>query len=189
MIGDQPAARPHIGAEPRDGSGSEPRPPVRRRPRTIPRWPFALIATGLVVAGPAGLLLATSVACALLVLRMRLLAPEAEPPELPALRWRRRAPVPVLPGFTRTVGSVEWGLASAYDFDTALRPRLARVAAARLAERRGIDFYDQQALAANALGAEAWGLLDPARPPAPDRSVPGPDRSTLARVLDAIEQI
>jgi hypothetical protein len=189
VIGDQPTARPHIGAEQRDGSGSEPRPPVRGRPRTIPRWPFALIATGLVVAGPAGLLLATSVACALLVLRMRLLAPEAEPPELPALRWRRRAPVPVLPGFTRTVGSVEWGLASAYDFDTALRPRLARVAADRLAERRGIDFYDQRALAANALGAEAWDLLDPARPPAPDRSVPGPDRSTLARVLDAIEQI
>ena len=189
MIGDQPAARPPIGAEPRNGSGSQPGSPVRRRPRTIPRWPFALIATGLVVAGPAGLLLATSVACALLVLRMRLLAPEADPPELPALRWHRRAPVPVLPGFTRTVGSVEWGLASAYDFDTALRPRLARVTAARLAERRGIDFYDHPVLAANALGAEAWGLLDPARPPAPDRSVPGPDRSTLTRVLDAIEQI
>jgi len=189
VIGDQPIAGLPAGADPREVSGSDSRPPVHRRPRTIPRWPFALIATGLVVAGPAGLLLATSVACALLVLRMRLLAPEAEPPELPTLRWRRRAPVPVLPGFTRTVGSVEWGLASAYDFDTALRPRLARVAAARLAERRGIDLYDQPALAANALGAEAWGLLNPARPPAPDRSVPAPDRSTLARVLDAIEQI
>jgi len=39
------------------------------------------------------------------------------------------------------------------------------------------------------LGAEAWALLDSARPAAPDRSTPGPDRAALARVLDAIERI
>jgi hypothetical protein len=158
-------------------------------PRPFPRWPLPLIAVGLVVAGPAGLLLAMSVVGALLIMRLRLLAPEGDPPELPAIRWRRTRPAPVLPGFTRTVGSVEWGLASAYDFDTALRPRLVRVAAARLSDRRGVDLHGQPTLAASALGDEAWGLLDPARPPAPDRSIPGPDRAALARVLDAIEQI
>ena len=97
--------------------------------------------------------------------------------------------VPVLPGFTRTVGSVEWGLVSAFDFDTALRPRLTRVAAARLADRHGVDLSSQPAEAAGLLGAEAWALLDPARPPLGDRSVPGPDRAAVARVLDAIERV
>jgi len=163
--------------------------PVRPAPRTIPRWPFVLIVVGLFVAGPIGLLVATSVAGALVVLRLRVLVSDPDVPALPALPWRRRTAAPVLPGFTRTVGSVEWGLASAYDFDAALRPRLVRVAATRLTDRRGIDLYRQPVPAAGVLGAEAWGLLDPSRPSEPDRTVPGPDRAVLARVLDAIERI
>ena len=158
-------------------------------PPAIPRWPFILIVAGLLVAGPVGLLLATSVAGALVVLRLRLLVSDPEPSELPTLPWRRHRTAPVLSGFTHTVGSVEWGLASGYDFDTALRPRLLRVAAARLADRRDVDLYAQPARAADALGAEAWALLDPGRAAVPDRSVTGPDRATLARVLDAIERI
>jgi hypothetical protein len=160
-----------------------------RTRRTIPRWPLLLLLIGTLAAGPVGLVVASFVAGALVVLRLRLIAADPEVSELPALPWTRRTGVPVLPGFTRTVGSVEWGLVSAFDFDTALRPRLTRVAAARLADRHGVDLSSQPAEAAGLLGAEAWALLDPARPPEGDRSVPGPDRAAVARVLDAIERV
>jgi hypothetical protein len=157
--------------------------------RTIPRWPLLLLVAGTLAAGPAGLVVATSVAAAVVVLRLRLIRADPAASDLPVLPWTHRARVPVLPGFTRTVGSVEWGLVSAFDFDTSLRPRLTRVAAARLADRHGIDLAGRPADAARLLGAEAWALLDPARPPSGDRSQPGPDRAAVARVLDAIERI
>ncbi len=162
--------------------------PLRPPPRTIARWPFLLVVAGTVVAGPIGLVISSAVVGALLVLRLRLLVAEPDVPDLVALPWRRRSPAPALPGFTRTVGSVEWGLTSAYDFDAALRPRLLRVAAVRLLESHGVDLYADRSAAARLLGAEAWTLLDPERPDIPDRSTPGPDSAALARVLDAIEQ-
>jgi hypothetical protein len=165
------------------------RPRELRSRKTIPWWPVILILAGTIVAGPVGLLMATSVAGALVVLRLRVISADPEMPDLPPLPWARRPGPPVLPGFTRTVGAVEWGLTSAFDFDTSLRPRLARVAAVRLADRRGIDIAGQPDEAAHLLGAEAWALLDPARPQAADRGVHGPDRAAMARVLDAIERI
>jgi hypothetical protein len=170
-------------------------PPGRRRRaiakprRAIPWWPLILILAGTLAAGPVGLVVATSVAGALVVLRLRLISADPEASDLPALPWSRRSQPLVLPGFTRTVGAVEWGLASAFDFDTSLRPRLTRVAAVRLADRHGVDLTDQPREAARLLGVEAWALLDPGRQPAADRSIQGPDRAALARVLDAIERI
>jgi hypothetical protein len=165
------------------------RPRVRRTRRTLPWWPLILIVVGTMAAGPVGLLLATSVAGAVVVLRLRMIVAEQDDRDLPRLGWSRRPREPVLPGFTRTVGSLEWGLVSAFDFDTSLRPRLTRVAAARLADRHGIDIARQPAEAARRLGREAWVLLDPARAPVADRSIHGPDRAAVARVLDAIERI
>ena len=170
------------------------RPGPRRRgfrgqKRPIPWWPLILIVAGTLVAGPIGLVVATSVAAALVVLRLRVITADPDGPDLPALPWPRQQHAPVLPGFTRTVGAVEWGLTSAFDFDTSLRPRLTRVAAVRLADRHGIDFVAQPRHAARMLGPEAWALLDPTRPLATDRSVRGPDQAALARVLDAIERI
>jgi hypothetical protein len=165
------------------------RPAVPKRRRVVPWWPVLLIVAATLAAGPVGLLVATSVAGALVVLRLRVISADPEMPDLPTLPWSRRSQAPVLQGFTRTVGAVEWGLASAFDFDTSLRLRLTRVAAVRLAERHGIDITDQPQEAARLLGAEAWALLDPARPSPADRSVRGPDRAAVARVLDAIEQI
>jgi hypothetical protein len=163
--------------------------PLRPPPRTVARWPFVLIVAATVAAGPIGLVVSSAAVGALLVVRLRLIVADPDMPDLVALPWRRRRPEPALPGFTRTVGSVEWGLTSAYDFDTALRPRLARVANVCLLERHGVDSHVDPSAAARLLGPEAWALLDPTRTDAPDRSMPGPDRATLARVLDAIEQI
>jgi hypothetical protein len=167
--------------------------PRRRIPprprRTIPWWPVVLIVAGTLAAGPVGLVVATSVAGALVVLRLRVISADPDGSDVPPLPWSRRPQPPVLAGFTRTVGAVEWGLASAFDFDTSLRPRLTRVAAVRLADRHGIDIAGQPEQAARLLGGEAWALLDPARPPAADRTTQGPDRAAVARVLDAIERI
>lgn len=183
-VPDDAVEQPDTGAAESAGSRQG-----RPRPRVIPRWLVVPIVAGLVAAGPIGLLVATSLAAAFVVLRLRLLASDPEIPALPPFPWRRRPPVAVLPGFTRTVGSVEWGLASAYDFDAALRPRLTRVAAARLLDRAGIDLYAEPDRAAAALGSDAWTLLDPSRPGVADRTVPGPDRARLVRVLEAIERI
>jgi hypothetical protein len=157
--------------------------------RTLPRWPLLLILLGALAAGPVGLLVATSFAAALIVLRLRLIVADPEDTDLPVLRWSRRQHAPVLTGFTRTVSSVEWGLVSAFDFDASLRPRLTRAAGIRLASRRNVDLDAQPAQAARLLGLEAWALLDPARPPVSDRGIRGPDRAALARVLDAVERI
>ena len=161
--------------------------PLRAPPRTIARWPFVLVVAATVAAGPIGLVVSGAVVGALLVLRLRLIVADPDLPDLVTVPWRRKRPAPVLPGFTRTVGSVEWGLTSAYDFDAALRPRLVRVAAVGLLERHGVDLHADRSAAARLLGPEAWAWLDPERSDAPDRSTPGPDRATLARVLDAIE--
>ena len=163
--------------------------PLLPPPRTVARWPFILVVAATLAAGPIGLVVSSAVVGALLVLRLRLIVADPDVPELVAMPWRRRQPAPALPGFTRTVGSVEWGLTSAYDFDAALRPRLTRVADVRLLERHGVDLHADPSAAARLLGPEAWALLDPRRTDAPDRNMPGPDRATLARVLDAIEQI
>ena len=170
-------------------TGQRGRRPLRSRPRTVARWPLVLIVVATVAAGPIGLVVSSAVVGAFLVLRLRLIVADPDLPDLVTLPWRRRHRAPVLPGFTRTVGSVEWGLTSAYDFDAALRPRLARVADVRLLERHGVDRHADPSAAARLLGPEAWELLDPTRTDAADRSVPGPDRATLARVLDAIERI
>jgi hypothetical protein len=171
------------------GGGSPTRARIPRRRQTIPWWTLIVIVAGTMAAGPVGLLLATSVAGAIVMLRLRVIIAEPEARDLPTLPWSRRPQATVLPGFTRTVGSVEWGLVSAFDFDTSLRPRLTRVAAARLADRHGVDLAAQPSAAARLLGAEAWALIDPARLPIADRSIRGPDRAAVARVLDAIERI
>ena len=163
--------------------------PLRPPPRAIARWPFVLVVAATVAAGPVGLVVSSAVVGALLVLRLRLIVADPDLPDLVILPWRRGRPAPALPGFTRTVGSVEWGLSSAYDFDAALRPRLVRVAAVRLLERHGVDLHADRSTAARLLGPETWAWLDPARKDTPERSTPGPDRATLARVLDAIEGI
>jgi hypothetical protein len=163
--------------------------PVRSPPRTIARWPFVLVIAATVAAGAIGLVVSSAVVGALLVLRLRLITADPDVPDLVTVPWRRRHPAPALPGFTRTVGSVEWGLSSAYDFDAALRPRLVRVAEVRLIEQHGVDLHADRFAAERLLGPEAWAWLDPARKDTPDRSTPGPDRATLARLIDAIEGI
>lgn len=83
---------------------------------------------------------------------------------------------------------IVFGLGWGVDRGEWFRRRLVRVVAALLAERRGIDLDDDPAAARDALGEDAWRVVDDAAHP--DRS----DRATLTltqatELVDRLERL
>jgi hypothetical protein len=83
--------------------------------------------------------------------------------------------------------AVAFGLTSGMDLHHRLRPALRRIAAERLA-RAGVDMNRQPQQALALLGAEAWDLLRPERPP-PARRSKGASAASLERVVTALEHV
>lgn len=109
---------------------------------------------------------------------------------LPAwLRHEPLAPRTGFPAYDRIIGEIAWASYSRRDFDTGLRARLLDAAAVRLADDRGVDLRTQPDLARQHLGAEAWALLAPDRPPSRDRDTPGVGLPELERVVASIERL
>jgi hypothetical protein len=84
--------------------------------------------------------------------------------------------------------SLRFGASTAGDFYAQTRPRLVRVASARLA-RNGVTLSDRER-AANLLGADAFELVDPEIEPPADRFARGIPLSRvrgLVEVLEALE--
>jgi hypothetical protein len=82
---------------------------------------------------------------------------------------------------------VAWSGSSAADAHTRLRPILVEIAQARLA-RRGLLLERDVAESRRLLGATAWDLVRPDRPP-PDRDLPGIGPRELEKILDALEAL
>lgn len=74
-------------------------------------------------------------------------------------------------------------------FDHTARPLLQRLLAALLADRRRVDMAKDIPAAREAVGADLWPLLDPARPASGDSWTPGPSTQTLARIADRLEDL
>jgi hypothetical protein len=74
-------------------------------------------------------------------------------------------------------------------FDHMARPLLQRLLAALLADRRRVDMAKDIPAAREAVGADLWPLLDPARPASGDSWTPGPSAQTLARIADRLEEL
>lgn len=126
----------------------------------------------------AGLALA-AIVVGTVALRMGNDPPAAAPPRAPALSRQVRA--------GRLVSVAAWGGGSRRDWDTAVRPSLLRLVDVLLSERFQTDHVRRPDLARDVLGEQLWALLDPARGVCEDRSVPGPERAALTRILTRLE--
>ncbi len=93
------------------------------------------------------------------------------------------------PTLARLEREVSMAIGSAYDLHFRLRPTLREVAAGLLLARRGIDLDRQPLLAREALGTEAWEIVDPSRPAPDDRRAPGIATPALERVLSSLEAL
>jgi len=78
---------------------------------------------------------------------------------------------------------------SAFHLHARLRPVLREVAAHRLRARYGVELDAEPARAHELVGAAAWELVRPDRPPPADRLSTGPTLGELRTVVDELEAI
>lgn len=136
-------------------------------------------------AGAAVVLLLLAWATTLVTVRGRLARP-APAPRL-GRRSARSAPAedPALSAMTRRLF---WGTQSRRQFDLHLRPLLTNIASTLLADRRGLDLDVDGAEVRAILGADAFDLIDPRRPPSVDER-PADSLAALDRLLDRLETL
>jgi hypothetical protein len=87
------------------------------------------------------------------------------------------------------VNDVQQSVASTFHLHTRLRPVLREIADHRLSMRFGVDLRREPERARELIGAEAWELVRPERPPPSDRLAPGPPVSQLSKVVEQLEGI
>jgi hypothetical protein len=87
------------------------------------------------------------------------------------------------------VNDVQQSTASALHLHVRLRPTLREIAAHRLWMRFGVDLDREQGRARELVGAEAWELVRPERPPPGDRLARGPRPAELRAVVEELERL
>jgi len=87
------------------------------------------------------------------------------------------------------VRDLELSTYSAFHLHARLRPVLREVAAHRLRARYGVELDAEPARAHELVGAAAWELVRPDRPPPADRLSTGPTLAELRTVSDELEAI
>lgn len=111
-------------------------------------------------------------------------------PLIARLRRRPRRPHPErVRSLEELEHAVDFALTTAFDVHYRLRPHLSRVAAHRLAARRGIAMDEQPEAAHAALGDELWALVDPDRIPPAERNAPGLPLDRLRRLVAALDAV
>ena len=74
-------------------------------------------------------------------------------------------------------------------YERGLRAELTRLAAARLAERRGVNLYQDPAIARSLIGQDLWPLVDPAALPRTGQAVPKVGQRAVAELIERLEQM
>ena len=87
------------------------------------------------------------------------------------------------------VHDVQQSVASTFHLHARLRPILREIAAHRLWTRFGVDLEREHERARELIGAEAWDLVRPERPPPSDGLAPGLPASDLRIVVEELERI
>jgi hypothetical protein len=87
------------------------------------------------------------------------------------------------------VRDVKQSTISAFHLHVRLRPILREIAAHRLWMRFGVDLDREQGRARELIGANAWELVRPERPPPSDRLAPGAATAELRAVVDELERL
>jgi len=156
----------------------------------------AAAVAGWAVAGWAGLAVVAVVTAAVAMVLLRGLLPKLTPDTAKTALAKPRART--LTGYSHRRFIVRTAMTSRSYYDTELRPVLEHLLAARLAERHGVNLYQEPAAARGLLcrhprDAGLWRWIDPlTRPQTPVRD--GPERSgiprrTLARLIDRLEKL
>jgi len=99
---------------------------------------------------------------------------------------RRRPPDSGGPALVR---ELELSTYNTFHLHARLRPVFRDIAAHRLRARYGVDLDREAGRARELVGAQAWELVRPERPPPDDRLARGPALADLARVIDELEAI
>jgi hypothetical protein len=87
------------------------------------------------------------------------------------------------------VRDIKQSTISALHLHVRLRPILREIAGHRLWMRFGVDLDREPVRARELIGANAWELVRPERPPPSDRLAPGPAPADLRVVLDELERL
>jgi hypothetical protein len=123
-----------------------------------------------------------------LVRTTRAYAPTARTSQFDAaLAAMRRAPAES--GEPALVRELELSTYNAFHFHLRLRPLLRDVAAHRLRSRYGVELDAEPARARELVGAVAWNIVRPDRPPPSDRMAAGPTVAELRVALDELEAV
>jgi hypothetical protein len=91
--------------------------------------------------------------------------------------------------YRKITSDLSWANASPRHYDHGLRPRLAGLLDARLAQRYGLDAATRPERARELVGAELWPLLDMSRPPSNDSRAPGVSMATVDRIVTRLEEL
>jgi hypothetical protein len=156
----------------------------------------AAAVAGYLMAGWAGLSVVVIAAGAIALLVLRALLPQLTPDQ--AKRAREKPTARSLSGYSHRRFVVQTASSSLAFYNGELRPVLEHLLAARLAERHGVNLYQDPAAARGLLcrsphDASLWAWIDPTtRPTESPRSHSeqrGIPRRTLARLIDRLEQL
>jgi hypothetical protein len=163
----------------------------------------AVAVAGYVVAGAQGLAIVMIVAAAAALVVVRWLLPPPQPP--PAVDAGTDSITAGWSSFRywHNLSDLRDGMASLTAYEARLRPALEHLLAARLAERHGVNLYQNPAEARQRLcragrDRDVWAWIDPAQAASPDglaalRSSgterPGIPRRTLERLINRLEQL
>jgi hypothetical protein len=151
---------------------------------------------GYAMAGWAGLSAVTIATAAVAMLVLRALLPKLTPDE--SRKARDKPSARTLTGYSHRRFVVLTASTSQAFYDHELRPVLEHLLAARLAERHGVNLYQDPDAARRMLcrsrrDADLWPWIDPeTRPEAPPRGASerrGIPRRTLSRLIDRLEKL
>ncbi len=163
---------------------------------------LAAAVAGYVMASWAGLTVVAVATAAVAMVMLRILLPAATPDK--ARTAREKAQARTLSGYSHRRFVVQSACDSLSFYQAELRPVLEHLLAARLAERHGVNLYDDREAARRLLcrtsrDADLWAWVDPAwQPPTPEpgpgtgrwtsteRGIPG---RTLTRLIDRLERL
>jgi hypothetical protein len=152
----------------------------------------AIALAGGAVAGGAGVATVAIAVAVLALVVLRGLAPRAAAQSVRTAREKQGArPVS---GYAQRWFVVTSGLSSGAFYQSDLRPALEHLLAARLAERHGINLYQDPAAAQKVFcrtrgDAVLWRWIDPAEAAPDDAARRGIPRRTLARLIDRLERL
>ncbi len=93
------------------------------------------------------------------------------------------------PGELSLTRDLQLSTSSAFHLHTRVRPLLREIAAHRLLVRYGVMLDGEAARARELVGASAWELVRPDRPPPRDRLSAGPPIGELRKVVEELEAI